>query len=425
MSDIQTAIDWFSNTEDKYTEARDYYEGRIPERFSTDRLRRALGNTIKQPSINFAATPVKSVANRLEMSSINADSPRGDELVQRLWEDNELEIEVNDAHLWTLVYGDSYLMVWPDGDGYTINYNSPLTTVLFYDEENPRREVFGAKQWLEGDKTRINLYYPGFVQKFISKTKKADSQRDFRAYVTEDTDENGIMVSPFDFIPIFHLRTRKQYGEPEHKAAWGPQDMITKNVVGQLVANDYHGLPQRWVMSGPNNDDVFGEDDDTEDPDLRNGAGDVWWLKNVEKVGQFAAAEPKSFLEPYREYVKTIAVLTDTPVHHFEGGLNAPSGESLRVAEAPLTKKVRTRQTMFQSTWKRLFRALLRAQGVQDSVSVTWQSIESVSLTEMWSNVKAAQDAGLTLEQALRQTTDLDDAEIQQIIGSETETEAA
>ena len=45
-----------------------------------------------------------------------------------------------------------------------IDYNSPLTTVIIYDQENPRIKSFAAKMWQveteTGKMLKMNLYYP-------------------------------------------------------------------------------------------------------------------------------------------------------------------------------------------------------------------------------------------------------------------------
>lgn len=422
MSDITQVIAHFKAKQDGYLEAKNYFEGEVPERFTSERLRRALSNSKLNPVLNFARTPVNAVANRLEITAIAAGDDNAQAFVDRLWDSNDLSIESEDAHLWSLVYGDGYLMVWPSEDGYTINYNTPLTTALFYDIENPRQKRFAAKMWDDNGYTRLNMYYPGVVIKYVTRAEGRVSQvSDLRPYIDEDTDDAGVMESPFDFIPVFHMRTRKPYGQPEHKAAFGAQDLITKNVISQMVANDFHGLPQRYILSETNNDGFDFDDNDKDEPALTAGAGEVWWLENVKAVGQFDAASPADYLEPFREYIRSMATLTDTPLHLFESGFQAPSGESLRVAESPLVKKCRSRASTFGAAWKNLVSALLEHEGLNsDGVNVAWKTIESVSDSEIWDKVRVMTDVGVSLEHALRYGTNLPDDAIEQIITSST-----
>jgi hypothetical protein len=53
-----------------------------------------------------------------------------------------------EIHRRALVFGDCYAIVWPDANGdVQITYNSPLTTIMVYDDENPRIKKFALKVW--------------------------------------------------------------------------------------------------------------------------------------------------------------------------------------------------------------------------------------------------------------------------------------
>lgn len=418
MSNLINAVKEIQSRQDSYNEAMDYHEGEVDEYFASPQIRRLLKDTSGNFKLNFAKVPVSAVLDRLEITSIASEDSEADETIQSIMRHNEFDIESDDVHKKGLIYGDSYVMVWPDDeDKVEITYNSPLTTAIFYDPEFPRRKAFAAKVWdvSVGGKTkiRVNLYYDTHVEKYISKTEKVKTDRDFEIYVDESTDDEGMVLNPYGEIPIFHFRTQRPYGRPEHKDAFGPQDAINKLVITQMAANDFQGFPQRYVLAGHGESsedltdfgDDFGDDVDTSDSELRSGPGELWWLTgdNLD-VGEFSTADVNAFLEPLREYVKAMANTTETPLHYFEKDGSAPSGESLRVAEAPLVKKIENRQKLFGATWRKIFRFALKIAGIETTdISVDWAPASSHDDKDAWEVAILKLEAGVPLPIVLRE----------------------
>ncbi|WP_432129799.1 phage portal protein [Streptomyces tendae] len=408
MSDLTNAVNQILFKRADYETARQYYEGAVEEVFFDRRIRRALKRTGDHFRLNFAATPVNAVNNRLEIASVSAISEEAGSYLDKVWASNELELEVGQVHKNALVYGDAYLVLWPFEDGFQIFYNSPKNTVVIYDEENPRLKRYAAKVWSvtvdNKEKTRVNLYYADRIEKYITVTRLGDSpaDKDFVPYLDEYTDSEGVMRNPLGFVPVFHFRTEHPEGKPEHLLAYNAQDMINKLAITQMAVNDFHGFPQRWALAGEGSTEAadFDSDDEAEKAEaLDNSPGEMLWLTNVDKVGQFDAADPKTFLEPMKHYIRALAVITDTPVHYFEPTGNIPSGEALRTAEAPLVKKVRTRQISFGATWREVFTSILAIGGFKEDVQVHWKSIETFDTKEAWEIAYKKQQTGLPFAQ--------------------------
>jgi len=429
MSDLLSGISLVHEYQPRHEKAYSYYEGTQPEVFASNRMRRLLESTGSRFRINFARTPVNAVLNRLEIAAIQGRNKTAQNVIDKMWEDNELHTEVPDFHRWGLVYGECYAIVWPDDEDdstVVINYNSPLTTKIVYDEENPRRKRYAIKTWgtlnEKGEKrVRVNLYYPDRFEKWISTTDAPRTDRDFVPYHDSFVeDEEGEVVpqwpvpNPYGKIPVFHFRTQKTYGRPEHLDAFGPQDMVNKIVINQMASSDYHAFPQRYVLAGSEDSDEieqFGEefgvaeDQRSESADLTSGPGELWWLqgRNLE-VGQFGVGDPDAFLKPLVQYVKAMSSTSDTPLHYFEGMTGVPSGEALRSAEAPLNKKVELRQTTFGSTWREVFSFILEIKGVpKTEVSVRWMSPQSMDDADTWTVVRSKIDAGMPMQTAFEE----------------------
>jgi hypothetical protein len=173
-----------------------------------------------------------------------------------------------------------------------------------------------------------------------------------------------------------------------------------------MMTVDYQGAPQRYALSNGGNAaemDDFSEDDTARENigTLKNGPGELWYLQGVQTVGQFPAADPKTFTEPVNEFVNQMAAITSTPTHYFMRGSYIPSGQALRVSEAPLTKKVLNRQMALESTWKDLFLFMLKIEGISAVIDIDWSNAETVDEVDRWDVAVRKKSVGMPLEQIL------------------------
>jgi SPP1 family phage portal protein len=409
MSDIKKAIDTIVDRRNTYLVAEEYYEGINSEVFSNNRWLQVLGNVKTNFRFNFARTVVDSVLNRLEIANIVANTEDANKKIKDIWDMNDLQIDSDEIHRRALVYGDCYAIVWTDVDGNTtVDYNSPLTTVMVYDDENPRIKRFAAKLWQSEDPmdhtkktSHLNMYYPDRIEKYIMPGE-----------VVNIVSANGflpvsVIENPWGEVPVFHFRTSKQYGRPEHADAYGPQDAINKMMTTHMITVDYQGAPQRYALGGSGNSSEFEDFDETKTDEenlkaLKNGPGELWYLKGIDKVGEFSPADHKVFTEPIKDFVRSMASITCTPLHYFEKTGSIPSGESLRTAESPLIAKVKDRQITFGSTWADMFRFILKIDNNgEPNVQVRWKDIESMDSLDHWEVAVKKRVVGVSLEQVL------------------------
>lgn len=398
-----------------YREAESFYNGNETETFTSTALKKALGSESSEFVMNYSRLVVTSRLDRMEVSAVVSEDGSADDLLGELWSSNSMDAEVQDAIESALVYGDSYLIADVGENSVDIFYNDPLSTRVFYSVENPKNKEYAIKRWLQDEKLRVNLYFPDRIEKYISKGKPSTSMKegDFEAFYDEDSDAWPI-VNETGQIPVFHLRTGRQYGQPEHKQSYGPQRAITKLISTQISSIDFATAPQRYFLEDPAaNDGVNPIDDfggrpgvapDTDDDDavsnLKAGPGGVWSLKGIKEVGQFDAPNPDSFVVPFKTFVEAMSTVTKTPTHTFNVGA-LPSGESLRAAEAPLNKRVLSLETMLGSALADVHQFALSALGVEAKVLVQWAAPASYDDKDVWEVVNTKTAAGVPLRQAL------------------------
>lgn len=331
--------------------------------------------------------------------------------------------------------------------GVNITYVDPRIGRMFYDSENPRKKRFFAQMWectLPGEtkaRVRLNLYYTDRIEKYVSiPTSQGKKVQEFEPFYdqydvvvgeTGEIDEVPIwpIPNPYNQIPVFHLRTDLSYGKPEHRNAFALQDALSKLIEMLMVTINFQGYPQRYAIQEA---DSFGTqhiDEDplaefssaTEDADtfgdgglanigqsaITNETGSAYeaspggmqLFKNFKDVGAFTTADPNSFLDPWREFARAISSTTDTPLYKFQGlGGQVPSGESLKVLEAPLNKKVKDRCRLFGQTWRNVFEFALKIMGITARVNVTWANPASTDVIEVWQLVQLKIQLGVPPE---------------------------
>lgn len=385
---------------ERYEEAEAYYEGDVPETFATASLRRAFRLTGSNSRLNFCRPVVDAVNNRLEISAIVGDSQVAKSKIDAVWQDNELYLEAQEIHRRALALGDCYVAVWPDEDGRLLaSYNSPKSMAIVYDVENPRKKAYAVKMWKSGEnQTRLNIYTADKIYKYLTNSTE----------VTEGTNWTpaGSVDNPWNEVPVFHFRTQRPMGRAEHFDGYHAQNHINKLFITSAFTVDYQGAPQRWALSKNSESEMTDFDEaatERETSGLKNGPGEMWLLKNIDAVGEFKPADPDNFWKPIEKTVRSLAALTNTPLHYFDKSGAVLSGNALRTAEAPLLKKVKDRQESFGATWREMFRFILKVEGIKSDVQVIWTPVESLDELERWDVALKKINAGLSHQQALRE----------------------
>lgn len=397
----------------EYEEAEAYYEGDVPEVFGSLFMRNVFRKSGYSQKLNFCRPVVDAVYNRLEITAVVGVSDAADKVIGDVWEFNELQLDADEIHRRALVYGDCYVMVWPDEEGnLEISYNTPLTTAIVYDPQSPKKKLYAVKMWEDDRGTRLNVYEPDRILKYRADAKTVEEGTEWILIQSLD--------NPFGEVPVFHFRTERPYGRPEHKDAYDAQDYINKQFVTSMYVADYQGAPQRYAVTKASQTSEatdYAEGDTARENAgaLQNGPGKLWMLDGVDKVGEFKPADPANFWNPIRDTVRSMASLTNTPLHYFEKTGNVPSGEALRVAEAPLIKKVNRRQQSFGQTWRDIFRFVLRASGINEDVQVKWHQVESLDELERLDAMLKKRNVGMSIAQVLREAG-YDEVVIERII---------
>lgn len=451
MSDLVNGLRDLADARPDLDEAEAMYEGTADEVIASIKLSRLLGESGTKFRLNYSRAIVSARMDKLELSSVTAgDDPDAQKIIDEWWSTGQLADETHDVTESVCEFGEAVVIVWPndeDADGnftdVDIYFNDPRVARVMYDPENPREMLYVVKVWTEparvpgGEKlTRVNLYYPDRVERYVSKGKLPAMDRisdaDFDIYV----DDAGIVLGddgePYEYegtwpIPTplsgrmnaFHFRTGRPHGRPVHKDAYGPQNAVNK-FISTLMGNvDFIGLPQRWALEEATNGGISEVQADFEDGDIAltderprgtedsaNGVkaepGSIAFLKNVKDTGTYEPIDPARILEPWDKFVQGMSVVTKTPMSAFRIGGELPSGAARRADDKPLNDHVRDLRRRMGATWREVYSyALEVVLGRPVDVTLSWAPLEDFDDAETWEVATAQIAAGVPLRRVL------------------------
>jgi hypothetical protein len=431
-----------------YLIAQNFYEGRgIPEVFSNKTVAALLGKNVDNFNINIAKRGVDGILDKLVIKgwSVETDGAKDtaaeDDFRDNVWVHAKLAQLLPDALEAAEEYGDAYLLMWPDEDegatGVDAFLHKPIGARMFYDAGNEQRPVRYVRTWLvrgpgsTEDQTtwyrRVNILTDNYVRKLITSVPAIQVRTDdqFVPFTDEDVPEDeidgedvteplppGVSINPYERIPVFHLRTKRPYGVPEHFCLYGCQNLLTKIVVTLGESVDGYGIPWRWRTV--NSDKLlkpgsatFGQDQDDEDEEdaadrVRVQAGELSTLYDTDHVGQLAPADSSNLLDPIDKVMQLAATISTTPLDYFDASAAAASGESKKEHKDPYLSKVSKRMDDLGGViTEALTFALADILGhVGASVSLVWQALVERTDAERYQQIGEAVRNGVPWEVA-------------------------
>jgi hypothetical protein len=426
-TDLISGLVELDDAADGYRLAMAYYRGEVGEQFASARVARETGGSTDMYPVNAAAGPVNAVTDRLTIQAVTAlhddgsPYPEADAVLQReVWELNGLGKQIPRLIRNTGIYGDSYLYLWPTTDDaqhpVRVAYNCPLSTRVIYDPEDDSQPLRAVKRWRgTNGADNANLITAGEVIRYVRDTdrKKPEAWRDPEAWIETAREEHDL-----GRLPVEHFATDLPYGRPEHKDAYGPQNAVSKLSPTMVDSAESAGYPSRYTITAPDAslrgdraDELDFADDDEQDlttdnrpSKLKVGPGEIAQLEGVTAAGQWAAATSGTFIDAGNWFLRVMAQTTTTPLHMLDPGGSVPSGESRRIADAPLEVKVKLRRGMYGVGLESVLSAALRVLGYEAVVRVKWAPSPVADDTLTWQVATAKIAAGVPAEVALVET---------------------
>lgn len=413
-----------------------YYDGDHRLTFASAKMESAFGTLFQAFSLNLCAPIVEAVTDRLMIETWGGSLG---EQANKIWANNLMEVQADQLHLEAARGGDGFLIVWPDK-----NTGAPRLwpqesehMAVRYDTEQPGEVVLAVKAWRQEDaeksKYRVNIYGPKEVRKWITRdvgVALPDKVDQFIPY-EDDGDTEGIMENPYNRVPVFHFATNAavgEYGRSDLKNVVPIQDALNKSVADLLVGAEFLALPQRYATG------VETEEDETTPGEPKNPfpfkavPGGLWQVPSEDaEFGQFPAADLAQLIGLADFFKVSGAQVSGTPPHYLLlQGAEPPSGESLKVAESRLVKKVQKRMRSYGAVWTAAMRFALEIanERKEGDLEPTWENPETRDDKNEAETQTLKQGLGVSQRQSLSEMGYTDD-EIERMKGEKDEDTAA
>ena len=403
--DIKWAIDAISANLTECMKPRAYYDGKHPLAFAGEKFREAFGKQFREFAENNCPRIVATVKDRLIVDGFqtigDGASKDADAALVEVWRRNRMRVRAKQAHQDALIDGNAFAIVWPDAEKRAVIYpNRAHLVAVVYHEEQPGFITQAAKMWTGEDKrVRLNLFYPDRTEKYVStQTQSGDTgmPRAESFVAAEVEGEAWPIDNPYGRVPVFHFANRASIGEmgvSELKEAMSPTDVLNKTNADLVVAQEFYAIRQRWATG-------------IEEFNAKIKPGGVWAVESPDaKFGEFNASDIEQYVKTADMWRKVIARVTRTPDHHMSSGGEVPSGESLKMLEAPLVAKVSDLQDSWGMVWGDVMRFALQIErtGNAPEVETIWRDTTPRNETEQIDNATKKMDLGVSEEQALRE----------------------
>ena len=413
---LEEAIHNFRAGRGRYAKNERYYAGDHDLAFATDKFQTTFGSLFREFALNLCPAICDAVRDKLKITGFSVDDGGTDgeaeavkRAARRIWHENKMTLRAGEVHKEALKNGDAYVIVWPAADGSAAIFpNRAASCAVVYDEESPGQIVRAAKHWRTPDKrTRVNLFYPDRIEKFITARPGDSSMPDAKEFVPfgETNEDRSVIPNLYGIVPVFHFANNADTGMPGHSelaAAMPVQDGLNKSVLDMLVAMEYSAFRQRWAAG------IEVEIDEASGQPVspfKFGPGYLWAAPDKDaRFGDFHAADLEQFLKVKDSFRIDMASVSGTPLHYFmQNTRGIASGEALRKTETRFSAKVRDRQESFGQVWADVMSFALRASGIAEDARLLtlWEDPAPAGEREMLENILLKKEIGISVEQAL------------------------
>ena len=347
----------------------DYYEGRHPLAFASDKFRTSFGGLFQEFADNWCELVPSAVEERINVQGFRiGDKQEGDKDAWRIWQTNLLDASSQLAHMEALVREEASVIVWSnpaDEQNPLITVEDPSQVVVEMVPGSQRMRAAALKVWHDDvDSAQLaTLYLPDGVYKFRAVTSGDTALwvpgwvESSRWVPRETTGEPWPLPNPLGVVPVVPLVNRPRLLKPgasEIRQVIPVQDGVNKLIADLLIGSEFGAFRQRWVTGFE-----IPRDPDTNQPiePFRAAVDRLFIAENPDaRFGEMSETNLQNIVTAIEMLIQHIASQTRVPPHYFYLKGQFPSGESIRAAEASLVTKVRRKMRFFGEAWEEVMR---------------------------------------------------------------------
>ena len=383
---------------------------------------RAYNSLARMGVTNFTRLVADAPANRLKVTGFRfSDRTEGDQAAGEsrddqawaIWQRSHLDADQGLVHTTALSTGQSYALIWGDGNQATITVEHPSQMIVAYATGSRRQRAAALKSWCEGDQKYAVLYLPDGIYKWKA-TKDASTWERWQP----EGDTDWPVQNELGVVPVVEFRANPPTkpchyggGRSEFASVLSVQDRINKTQFDRLVTAEFQAFRQRYVIGW---DPPV--DPETDQPDAiaayKISASRLSVFNVAEdadpadaayiKVGEFAQADFTGFLKAVESDVQQMAAITETPAYYLLGQMVNISSDALIAAEAGLIAKTQRHQDNFAESWEEVVRLALAAEGdpgaTDTQAETLWADVEQRTWGQTVDAVLKMQQLGVPTE---------------------------
>lgn len=371
----------------------------------------------KEACTNWGLLIREAVADRIVPNGItvggSSDNPLARQ-AQRIWRDNRMDSVFKDWLRYGLETSQSFFTCWTGDDGRAvITADSQETMVVATDPLQPWRIRAALRVWRDLDQERdyCRVWTNGYRQKFFRSIYSGEKRRLIRR-VSGDWEPDPSELEPVETgqsPPVVVYNNPGGLGEFE--AHLGCINRINHGILRRLVIEAMQAFRQRALKSDHGTGGLPQKDPDGNDIDwakfFEPAPGALWELPPGIDIWEAAGTDIRPLLDGSRDDIRQLSSSTRTPLPMLMPDNTNQSAQGARSADSGHLAKCEDRLREAKVGVAAILVKALEAEGAElgeeDTVEVTFEPVEMVSLHEKYAAAAQARAAGVPDKQIWRE----------------------
>lgn len=375
---------------------REYYDGQHRLKLTNEmrKMMQISDDRLDRYNDNYCEMVVDKLGDRLALDTVENASDKAQEWAETIQQKNRMDALQIAVHEAMLRDGETFVMVEYDDKLGTRLCREPAWDgacgILPVYDGRGETLVAAAKVWLDGDVTRVNIYYPNSIERYA-----ADGDELEMIGPPEDTTRLGKEPG----VPLVPFRNRGG-GRSELVNVIPLQDSLNRTLISMVMNGELTAFsllfavgfkPPAGVTPGMIiHAMIEGEDGKpivTDDKDMAEAYAALMDSYKLERIQGGSVVE---LIGQAEFLIDQIATVSSTPIPAHMGG-DSSSGEALKQRENGLLGKARRAQVQTGNSWEDVFTLA----HLVESLYATNLPPEAEDWYARWKNAEIRNDADI------------------------------